>query len=61
MGNNLGTTVIKAGTIIDGTGNKPFKNAAVIVEGSVIKSVERQNLDSQPLFLAPFYPDGLPI
>jgi len=61
MGNNLGTTVIKAGTIIDGTGNKPFKNAAVIVEGSVIKSVERQNLDSLPT--GPHvrtldYPDG---
>ena len=41
-------TVIKAKAVIDATGAKPIENAAVIVEGSVIKAVERQGQISIP-------------
>ena len=41
-------TVIKAKAVIDGTGAKPLENAAVIVEGSTIKAVERQGQMSIP-------------
>ena len=39
-------TVIKAKAVIDATGAKPIENAAVIVEGSVIKAVERQVIEA---------------
>ena len=35
-------TVINAKVVIDGTGSKPFENVAVVVEGSTIKSIDRQ-------------------
>ncbi len=41
-------TVIKAKTVIDGTGAKPLENAAVVVEGSSIKAVERRGQASLP-------------
>ena len=41
-------SVIKAKTVIDGTGVKPLENAAVIVEGSTIRAVERQGQVSLP-------------
>ena len=41
-------TVIKAKTVIDGTGAKPLENAAVVVEGSTIKAVARQGQPSLP-------------
>ena len=41
-------TVINAKAVIDGTGTKPFENAAVVVEGSTIKSIDRQGSDILP-------------
>lgn len=41
-------TVIKAGSLLDGTGAKPLVDAAVIVEGSTIKAVARQHEISLP-------------
>ena len=41
-------TVIKAKAVIDGTGAKPLENAAVVVEGSTIRAVERQGQEALP-------------
>ena len=48
MQSGAAVTVIRAKAVIDGTGAKPLKNAAVIIEGSTIKAVERQGQVSIP-------------
>ena len=40
--------VINTKAVIDGTGAKPLENATVVVEGSTIKAVERQDQASIP-------------
>ena len=48
MSPELAVTVIKAKTVIDGTGVKPLENAAVVVEGSTIRAVVRRGQAALP-------------
>ena len=41
-------TVINTKAVIDGTGAKPLENATVVVEGSTVKAIERQDQASVP-------------
>src|SRR5439155_25929775 len=40
-GNDKKTIVISNGTMIDGTGNSPSRNEAIVIQGSRIKSTGR--------------------
>ena len=33
------TTVVRAGTLIDGNGGEPLRNATVVIEGETIQAV----------------------
>ncbi|HZW54820.1 MAG TPA: amidohydrolase family protein [Nitrososphaerales archaeon] len=41
-------TVLKSGTLIDGSGNPPVENISVVIEGDKITAVERENKVETP-------------